>query len=191
MPPYNPLEEETSSLSSESEPKSEAAQKDSPAGPPPSKTVPKPLKRKSTIRIALSPGAPERLRAIQRLRRALRRHLHRRNCDFHLLRAHMPGESPSRRANWGRISFVGASSKESPFIHASLCKESHSQECMERRADELIDIMERRWKLPHASVMISVTGGAQDFDLPHRLHQAFSHGLGRAAQVLHSQPTSN
>ena len=33
------------------------------------------------------------------------------------------------------------------------------------------------------SVLISITGGAQDFVLPPRLDKAFRHGLAKAAQA--------
>ena len=39
------------------------------------------------------------------------------------------------------------------------------------------------WQVPQASVIISISGGAQDFQLPPRLHKAFAHGLAKAAQA--------
>ena len=46
--------------------------------------------------------------------------------------------------------------------------------------------MEKHWDMSPASVLISITGGAQDFVLPPRLNKAFRHGLARAAQATNA-----
>ena len=43
--------------------------------------------------------------------------------------------------------------------------------------------MELHWNMSPASVIISITGGAQDFNLSPMLHSAFGQGLAKAAQV--------
>ena len=55
-----------------------------------------------------------------------------------------------------------------------------------RYASEVLDLMEKQWDMSPASVLISITGGAQDFVLPPRLNKAFRHGLARAAQATNA-----
>jgi len=50
----------------------------------------------------------------------------------------------------------------------------------------VLDLMEKHWDMSPASVLISITGGAQDFVLPPRLNKAFRHGLAKAAQARYS-----
>ena len=47
-------------------------------------------------------------------------------------------------------------------------------------------MMQKHWKVSCASVVISITGGAQDFTLPPRLHQTFQHGLAKAAKATNA-----
>lgn len=48
------------------------------------------------------------------------------------------------------------------------------------------DMLERHWECSKASVLISITGSAQDFDMPQRLLKAFKRGLVKAAQATNA-----
>ena len=54
---------------------------------------------------------------------------------------------------------------------------------LDRYVNKVLDFMEMHWSMSPASVVISITGGAQDFNLSPMLHSAFGQGLAKAAQA--------
>ena len=52
---------------------------------------------------------------------------------------------------------------------------------MKEYTRNVLGMMEHHWRLPAASIVISITGSAQHIDLPARLENAFKRGLANAA----------
>ncbi|EOD04356.1 hypothetical protein EMIHUDRAFT_107737 [Emiliania huxleyi CCMP1516] len=67
------------------------------------------------------------------------------------------------------------------FIHLADSREPYKSE--ESYCKSVLDLMEKYWMMEPASVLISITGGAQDLKLQPRLLKAFKHGLAKAAQA--------
>ena len=76
-------------------------------------------------------------------------------------------------ADYGKIAFVGATHGESSFVTVS---DSTS-------IDLFTNFMAFCWKLWRPEVVISITGGARDFDLTPRLLRVFDRGLVDAARA--------
>ena len=73
-------------------------------------------------------------------------------------------------ADYGDLYFPVSNSK-TPFIT-----------CADTTSTNLLgNFMEKHWKIPRPEVLISVTGGAQDFVLSSRLQRVFDRGLVSAA----------
>ena len=75
-------------------------------------------------------------------------------------------------ADFGSIIFP-QNSTPSPFI---VCND-------QTPAPLLAHLVEKYWHLPRPEVLISVTGGAQEFALPPAVRQAFDRGLAEAANA--------
>ena len=73
-------------------------------------------------------------------------------------------------ADYGELYFP-SSGRKSPFITVSDTTSTNL----------LSSFMEKNWKIPRPEVLISVTGGAQDFVLSSRLQRVFDRGLVSAA----------
>jgi len=86
-------------------------------------------------------------------------------------------------ADHGMIQFP-AGAGQARFIHLTGSREpyrAHTSYCT-----TVLDLMEKHWQMEPASVLISITGGAQDFKLQPRLLKAFKHGLAKAAQATNA-----
>eukprot|EP01099_Mayorella_cantabrigiensis_P004940 TRINITY_DN3800_c0_g5_i1.p1 TRINITY_DN3800_c0_g5~~TRINITY_DN3800_c0_g5_i1.p1 ORF type:complete len:605 (+),score=129.25 TRINITY_DN3800_c0_g5_i1:97-1911(+) len=81
--------------------------------------------------------------------------------------------------SFGIIKFVGKNPKPAQFI-TSLWTEAKTELSIE--VDRVAQLMQKDWKLPAHHLIISVTGGAQTFNLPRRLERLFTGGLIKAAQ---------
>jgi len=86
-------------------------------------------------------------------------------------------------ADHGLIQFP-ARSDPARFIHLADSREPYKSE--ESYCKSVLDLMEKHWMMEPASVLISITGGAQDFKLQPRLLKAFRHGLAKAAQATNA-----
>ncbi|XP_077980495.1 transient receptor potential cation channel subfamily M member-like 2 [Glandiceps talaboti] len=75
--------------------------------------------------------------------------------------------------SFGEINFIGFghSSKSAPYIRVD----------KNTKADILWDLLIDHWEMPTPKVLISVTGGAQDFFFKDRLKNLFNKGLYKAA----------
>eukprot|EP00966_Prymnesium_polylepis_P118935 2748998-Prymnesium_polylepis.1 len=133
-----------------------------------------------------SPSGPSRGWAIQKVRGTVKR-LQASRSDlcapqtFRTVNKRTSGKEP-RLADHGGILFTGrAMTQPASFIHLADTRQPYKSP--EEYACSIVDMMERHWGLGKASVIMSITGGAQDFALPPRLHKAFAHGLAKAAQA--------
>jgi hypothetical protein len=86
-------------------------------------------------------------------------------------------------ADHGLIQFP-ARADPARFIHLSASREPYRS--MNNYCKSVLDLMEKHWQMEPASVLISITGGAQDFKLQPRLLKAFKHGLAKAAQATNA-----
>eukprot|EP00965_Chrysotila_dentata_P122528 4049801-Pleurochrysis_carterae.AAC.3 len=99
-------------------------------------------------------------------------------------RINKPGEDAGL-ADYGELNFIGrAAHNPAPFLRFAATREPFLSE--EAYCSQVLDLLERHWKMQSASVLISITGSAQDFDLSPRLHQTFSHGLAKAAHATNA-----
>jgi hypothetical protein len=117
-------------------------------------------------------------------------------CDLSTFRA-TPPLVPLKFADYGRVRLGGADHDKEParFLHLSDTPNplwvndwQRSRTDLESYVGHVIDMMELHWDLQPASVLLSITGSAQDFVLSPMLQAAFSHGLAkvcaRAATAL-------
>jgi hypothetical protein len=92
-----------------------------------------------------------------------------------------PSSGHALVADWGRITFGGRTGgKPLPyFMHLA----AHRSPLLtqDQYTHAIINMLERHWGVGKASVVISITGSAQDFDMPQRLLKAFKQGLVKAA----------
>jgi len=72
----------------------------------------------------------------------------------------------------GQIQFVGNISKPKPYLVIS----------DDTQPEPVYEFINNSWKLYRPRVLISITGGAQDFKMKPRLESVFSRGLVRAAE---------
>lgn len=86
-------------------------------------------------------------------------------------------------ADYGMIQFP-ARADPARFIHLSASRLPYRS--MNSYLKSVLDLMEKHWQIEPASVLISITGGAQDFKLQPRLLKAFKHGLAKAAQATNA-----
>jgi hypothetical protein len=86
-------------------------------------------------------------------------------------------------ADHGMIQFP-ARADQARFIHLAATREPYRS--MGSYCKTVLDLMEKHWQMEPASVLISITGGAQDFKLQPRLLKAFKHGLAKAAQATNA-----
>lgn len=95
-----------------------------------------------------------------------------------------PEQQPAA-ADYGLIQFSGGGVKvPAHWLHLADCRAPYRTS--KKYASEVLDLMEKHWGMSPASVLISITGGAQDFVLPPRLNKAFRHGLAKAAQATNA-----
>ena len=78
-----------------------------------------------------------------------------------------------KQADYGTLSF-GLSAAASPFIRISDATV----------AGRLLLYCETKWRLPKARALVSIIGGAADFNVGERLLEAFSDGLSKAAKQV-------
>ena len=77
-----------------------------------------------------------------------------------------------KRAEYGTLSF-GLQTKPSPFLHCASITEP----------TKLLSFLTDRWRLPLPETLISVIGGAQNFDVSPSLLLAFTEGLADASSA--------
>lgn len=99
----------------------------------------------------------------------------------------------ARLADFGQIRLGGEVGRPAKFLHLSDTPSkrwfsfSHrTRNNLQEYADHVLDMMELHWDMSPASVILSITGGAQDFQLSPMLQSAFSHGLARAAHATNA-----
>ncbi|KAL5255510.1 hypothetical protein ACHWQZ_G010918 [Mnemiopsis leidyi] len=79
---------------------------------------------------------------------------------------------------FGKIKFVEEDGTHQPdYVRISDDMMSKKSGCM-----RVMELLETRWRLPRPNLIISVTGGAQDFQCPPELEKRFKRGLAKAAK---------
>ncbi|KAL1527371.1 hypothetical protein AB1Y20_016041 [Prymnesium parvum] len=117
-------------------------------------------------------------------------------CAPETFRATRPNAPFPEMADFGQILF-GSAQKSSAFLHLADTREWQGPTAqpltpsvvfapLDRYVNKVIDFMEIHWNMSPASVIISITGGAQDFNLSPMLHSAFGQGLAKAAQATNA-----
>jgi ADP-ribose pyrophosphatase len=96
-----------------------------------------------------------------------------------------PGQKAGQ-ADFGTIQFSGGGFKKEPAKWMHLADSRAPHHSSKAYASAVLNLMEKHWAMSPASVLISITGGAQDFLLPPRLNKAFRHGLAKAAQATNA-----
>ena len=91
-------------------------------------------------------------------------------------------KTKGRRANFGRFQWSKAATGD-VASHAPFAVVSD-----ETNVHMLWSMMMEYWHVPPPKVLISVTGGAQDFSLPMQLHHAFTTGLAAAVREIGTSP---
>ena len=125
--------------------------------------------------------------AVLRLKRAVRRYVNRKfgsshPYTFRNLAPEFVAQQKVRMADFGYLRFIGyASATKNPprFLHLAATREPFMS--MEQYTRQVLSLMANHWSVPDASVVISITGGAQAFQIPKRLETAFTRGLAKAA----------
>ncbi|KAL1519454.1 hypothetical protein AB1Y20_022976 [Prymnesium parvum] len=124
------------------------------------------------------------LKAARMLQRLVRKVLRKRveKCSPITFRTAPPFTGRALIADWGRITFGGRMFGGKPlpyFIH--LASDRKPFLTQDQYTNSIINMLERHWGVGKATVVISITGSAQDFDMPQRLLKAFKQGLVKAA----------
>ena len=96
----------------------------------------------------------------------------------------LPNPERAELAHHGQLVFAGRGLACSPYLH--LAADPAPAGKLEAYAQKVTDFMNLHWGLPTASVLISITGSAQDFSLSPKLHKAFSQGLARAVKATNA-----
>ena len=134
--------------------------------------------------------ARKRSWALKKLTDSVRALIYRRMAACHPLTFRVnnperPDGVPAGLAEYGQLVFAGAA-QNSPAHFMHLADARAPYKTTKRFASDTLDMMEKHWGMSPASVLISITGGAQDFVLPPRLNKAFKHGLAKAAQATNA-----
>lgn len=73
-------------------------------------------------------------------------------------------------------------------IRQPLCKESlwlqYVRVCSQTDMDKMVVLLKHKWCLAAPKLLISVTGGAQSFNLNNRIKRAFQNGLVKTTQSI-------
>ena len=135
-----------------------------------------------------TPVGPEKNRepASERLKRAVRKYINRKlavsaPATFRTL-------APDFRAkvqicDFGRLRFIGhasAARRDPPrFMHLAATREPYLDS--KSYAKRVLSMMSNHWAVPGASIVISITGSAQELTIKPRLEKSFKRGLAQAA----------
>ena len=106
-------------------------------------------------------------------------------CAPDTFRCTKPTNERKETAHWGQIRMGKETNRTSKFLHLSDTPTPlyGARRSLSEYVSSVIDMMELHWNMVPASVLLSITGGAQDFQLSPMLQSAFSHGIAAAARA--------